>query len=165
MEKNGKRIEFKMSMISQERAVFLGEYSRPLDDKRRLTVPSKWRFSGDDSEKAYLALPNLSNGSITLYPPEMTEKIYEKVSQMGISNQEKQRVLVQLFRKGETLGCDKQGRITLSEKLMEHAGVTREIQLVGDFTNFQIWNPQRLDEWLAVGGSANVETILGELGL
>ena len=153
-----------MSAIEKERTVFLGEYTRPLDDKRRLTVPSKWRFTGDDSDKAYLALPN-PNGSITLYPPEMTETLYQKVSQMGMSNQDRQRVLMNIFRKGESLGCDKHGRITLSEKLISYAGIAKDGQLVGNLTTFQIWDPKRLDEWSAKEGSASVESILDELGI
>lgn len=155
---------FGMSNESKERAVYLGEYTRPVDDKRRLTVPSKWRFSGDDSDRAYLALPN-PNGSITLYPPEMTANLYAKMSQMGMANQDRQRVIMNIFRKGESLGCDKQGRIMLPEKLMSYAGIAKETLLVGGLATFQIWNPERFEEWSQMDGGVEVDDILGELGI
>lgn len=154
-----------MAQTNQQKAVYMGEYSRPIDEKRRLTVPSKWRFSGDDADQAYLALPN-PNGSITLYPPEMTSKLYQKVSEIGMANQQKQKVILNLFRKGESLGCDKQGRIMLSEKLMTYANIAKEALLVGGLATFQIWNPQNFEKW--VDEDVNEESIadvMSDLGI
>lgn len=159
-----KNIDTDMPTNRTARPLFMGEYSRPMDDKRRLTVPSKWRFSGDDGESAYLALPN-PNGSITLYPPEMADKLYEKVSQMGMANQSRQRVLLNIFRKGESLGCDKQGRISLTEKLASYAGISKETVLIGNLTTFQIWNPEKFEKWSNEEGGESVEDVLSELGI
>lgn len=143
----------------------MGEYSRPVDDKRRLTVPSKWRFSGDETDQAYLALPN-PNGSITLYPPEMTSNLYQKVLEIGMGNQQKQKVILNLFRNGENLGCDKQGRIMLSERLMSYANIKKDALLVGGLTTFQIWNPQNFEKWASEGISKEiVADVMSELGI
>jgi MraZ protein len=40
-----------------DKSLYVGEYQHTLDDKHRLTIPSKWRFDGDE-EDVYLALPN-----------------------------------------------------------------------------------------------------------
>ena len=154
-----------MAQVNQQKAVYMGEYSRPVDDKRRLTVPSKWRFSGDETDRAYLALPN-PNGSITLYPPEMTANLYQKVSEIGMANQQKQKVILNLFRNGESLGCDKQGRIMLSERLMAYANIAKDALLVGGLTTFQIWNPQNFEKWASEGISKEiVADVMSELGI
>lgn len=154
-----------MAQINQQKAVYMGEYTRPMDDKRRLTVPSKWRFSGDETEQAYLALPN-PNGSITLYPPEMTAKLYQKVSEIGMADQQKQKVILNLFRKGESLGCDKQGRIMLSEKLMAYANIAKEALLIGGLATFHIWNPQNFEKWDSEGIDDQMKAnVLSELGI
>ncbi|MBO6102588.1 MAG: mraZ [Opitutales bacterium] len=155
-----------MATTKSGKAIFVGEYSRPMDDKRRLTFPSKWRFSGDDEDTAYLALPN-PNGSIILYPPAMVEQVYEKVSQTGMANQARQRVLTKIFRAGESVGCDKQGRISLSEKLVAHAGIKKDTVLTGNLTNIQIWEPERLRKWSEEGddGGESLNDVLTELGL
>lgn len=161
---NGENITF-MANTKSGKAVFVGEYSRPMDDKRRLTLPSKWRFFGDDDDNAYLALPN-PNGSIILYPPEMLEQLYQKVSQMGMANQARQKVLMKIFRNGESIGCDKQGRISLPEKLVNYAGIKKETSLIGNLTNIQIWNPDKLNEWSKdEDGDESLDDVLAELGL
>lgn len=130
MEENGKLREKMSSEIKERAYYYAGEYKRSLDDKRRLIVPAKWRFSGDDKDNAYLALPN-PNGSITVYPPNMLEKLDEKISQAGLTNPSRQRVLLKIFRNGERFGCDKQGRISLTDKLMSMAGIAKDAILVG----------------------------------
>ncbi len=143
---------------------FAGEYSRTLDAKRRLIIPSKWRFSGDDSDNAYLALPNPS-GSIVVYPPSMLASLNEKISKAGLSDPNMQRTLINIFRKGERFGCDKQGRISLTEKLMEHAGITRDVVLVAAYNTFHIWDPTRLDKWTNEGDPMDTIEALKSLNL
>ncbi len=142
---------------------YVGEFEKPLDDKRRLTVPSKWRFKGDDSDVAYLAIPNV-NGSISVYPPSMIAKLMETVSKVGMSNPSAQRQILRLFGSGDRFGCDKQGRIVLSEKLMKHAGIEKETVAAGALTHFQIWNPERYKKYLEEGDESP-ESILEKLGL
>lgn len=153
-----------MSNAISNKVFFVGKHERPLDDKRRLTVPSKWRFSGDDSEQAFLALPNLA-GSIIVYPPEMAARIYEKVSQIGMSNPAKQRDISAIFSRAQWLGCDKQGRIMLDEELLRHAAISKDSVLVGGLTNFQIWNPKKFVAWLGSGSESGISSTLSELGL
>lgn len=147
MEENGKLREKMSSEIKERAYYYAGEYKRSLDDKRRLIVPAKWRFSGDDKDNAYLALPN-PNGSITVYPPNMLEKLDEKISQAGLTNPSRQRVLLKIFRNGERFGCDKQGRISLTDKLMSMAGIAKDAILVGAYQTFQIWDPERFDKFI-----------------
>ena len=83
-----------------------------------------------------------------------------------MANQQKQKVILNLFRKGESLGCDKQGRIMLSEKLMAYANIAKEALLVGGLATFQIWNPQNFEKW--VDEDVNEESIadvMSDLGI
>ncbi len=119
---------------------YLGTYARPLDEKRRLTVPSKWRTKGDDSENAYIALPN-PNGCITVFPPKEVEIMYESARKSG--DAEKKKAISKFFRRGDTVGCDRQGRLALPESLLAHAGIDREVFLFGDYNKFEVWNPAK----------------------
>ena len=94
----------------------------------------KWRISGGDN--TYLALPNPS-GYITVYPPKMIERLEEKVSEANLSDTEAQSLLMELFSKADSFGCDKQGRINLSDKLLTHAGIKGKAVLVGKFSTLR----------------------------
>lgn len=152
-------------MVSLEKTLYVGEYRHTLDDKARLTIPSKWRFSGDE-EDVYLALPNPS-GCITIYPPKMVAKLNAKVSEVSLGNRKAQKALTRLFSQADHFGCDKQGRIKLSEKLASHAGLTKECVLVGSFATFSLWNPERYSAYLEEDTEENDEmaAILSELGV
>ncbi|MBL6826871.1 MAG: mraZ, partial [Opitutales bacterium] len=123
-------------MSSNGTTFFVGEFTHALDSKGRVTIPSKWRISGGDN--TYLALPNPS-GYITVYPPKMIERLEEKVSEANLSDTEAQSLLMELFSKADSFGCDKQGRINLSDKLLTHAGIKGKAVLVGKFSTFAIW--------------------------
>ena len=96
---------------------FVGEFTHALDPKGRLTIPSKWRIPG--GENTYLALPN-PGGYITVYPPKMVGRLEEKVAEASFSDVRAQALLMELFSKAHSFGCDKQGRINLNDKLLEH---------------------------------------------
>ena len=128
------------------RSVFVGEFSHQLDDKNRLCIPSKWRFLGDN-EDVYLALPN-PLGCITVYPPKMVARLEEKVAEISLGDSRGQKVLAKLFSQADTFGCDKQGRITLTEKLVQHAHIQKNILLAGSYVTFNLWEPGRYAQYL-----------------
>ena len=145
--------------------VFVGEFLHQMDVKNRLCIPSKWRFVGDNDD-VYLALPN-PIGCITIYPPKMIERLEEKVSQVSLGDIQGQKVLAKLFSQADTFGCDKQGRITLSEKLIHHAKLEKNALLVGGYATFNIWAPETYKNYMNVSEVEENEMskLLQHLGL
>lgn len=152
-------------MALKDRSLYVGEFQHSLDSKNRLTIPAKWRFVGDE-EEVYLALPN-PIGCVSVYPPKMVGKLEEKVEQVSLGNKKGQRALARLFSKADYFGCDKSGRINLNEKLIAHAGLDKEVILVGNFVTFNIWNIQRYQTYLENADDTEDELteILTELGV
>jgi len=145
--------------------VFVGEFLHQMDAKNRLCIPSKWRFSGDN-EDVYLALPN-PIGCITIYPPKMVERLEGKVSEVSLGDIKGQKVLAKLFSQADTFGCDKQGRITLSEKLVKHAHLEKNALLIGSYVTFNIWEPDKYKAYLESSNTEENEMsqLLQQLGL
>jgi len=148
-----------------DKSLYVGEFQHALDVKNRLTIPAKWRFAGDE-EEVYLALPN-PIGCVTIYPPKMVAKLEEKVSDVSLGNKKGQKALAKLFSKADTFGCDKHGRINLNEKLIAHACLGKDAVLAGSYVTFNIWNPEKYEEYLKSENDENDEMslILTELGL
>tara|TARA_B100001093_G_scaffold127889_2_gene120330 strand:+ start:544 stop:990 length:447 start_codon:yes stop_codon:yes gene_type:complete len=140
---------------------FVGEFTHALDPKGRLTIPSKWRISGGDN--TYLALPN-PGGYITVYPPKMVSRLEEKVAEASLSDARAQALLMELFSKAHSFGCDKQGRINLNDKLLEHAGVHDKAVLVGNFSAFAIWSEKGYSKRESAD-QRNIFDAMRELGL
>jgi MraZ protein len=140
---------------------FVGEFTHALDPKGRLTIPSKWRISGGES--TYLALPN-PGGYITVYPPKMVARLEEKVAEASFSDTRTQALLMELFSKAHSFGCDKQGRINLNDKLLEHAGIKKKAVLVGNFSAFAIWSEDQYSKRESAD-QRNIFDAMRELGL
>jgi len=149
-------------MATNGTTFFVGEFIHALDAKGRVTIPSKWRIQG--GENTYLALPNPS-GYITVYPPKMIERLEEKVSEASLSDPQAQSLLMELFSKADSFGCDKQGRINLSDKLLDHAGIKGKAVLVGKFSSFAIWSEDRRKTEGDDAGERNIFDAMRGLGL
>ena len=148
-------------MSESSTTFFVGEFTHALDPKGRLTIPSKWRISG--GENTYLALPN-PGGYITVYPPKMVGRLEEKVAEASFSDVRAQALLMELFSKAHSFGCDKQGRINLNDKLLEHAGIQGKAVLVGNFSAFAIWSEDRYAKRESAD-QRNIFDAMRELGL
>ena len=148
-------------MSESNTTFFVGEFTHALDPKGRLTIPSKWRIPG--GENTYLALPN-PGGYITVYPPKMVGRLEEKVAEASFSDVRAQALLMELFSKAHSFGCDKQGRINLNDKLLEHAGIQGKAVLVGNFSAFAIWSEDRYAKRESAD-QRNIFDAMRELGL
>ena len=148
----------------EERALtyFVGEFTHSLDSKGRVTIPSKWRIPGGDN--TYLALPN-QDGYITVYPPKMVARLEENMGEAKLSDVRRRALSMELFSRADSFGCDKQGRINLSEDLLSHAGIKGKAVLAGNFTDFSIWSEDRYKKRKKTNETVNIFDAMRELGL
>ncbi len=128
---------------------FVGEFRHSIDDKGRLTIPSQWRPKVDSEENNFLALPSLTERSVTVYPPKMIEQLNEKISQISMGDREGQRAVRRLMSKAHAFCCDKQGRINLNDKLINHAGLKKSVVLLGEASKFMIFDEELYDQLMA----------------
>ena len=156
-------------MAPPSKVIYTGEYRHSRDAKGRLTIPSKWRPRAGEEDEDYLALPNPSNRSITIYPPRRAAKFIERMEELSIVNPEEQVALVKLSAIAQSFTYDSQGRMSLSDKLLKYAGIEgKEVVLQGNFSTFSIWNPERYDSVVADDvdkQSEELSELLPKLGL
>ena len=150
-----------MPELPQKFKTYASKFVKQLDEKRRVTSPSKWRFEGDDADNAYLAIVT-SYGAIEVLPPQRAAIILENISKISVANPAKRRVLAKFLENSCTFGCDKQGRIMLNEDILKRAGIEKDVCLAGMGTSFELWNPQKREEWLAQSDDSIDEISLAE---
>lgn len=119
--------------------VYAGTFEHRLDGRNRVAVPSQWRVPGDEGNY-YFAWKH-PDGFIEIYPPDMLQELLDATKDVKRSNKNGRTVVRRIFANGHYFGCDSQGRILLPKKLLEHAGIEKEVVLVGAGRNFQLWNP------------------------
>lgn len=151
-------------MVAFEQGFYAGKHQHNLDAKKRLTVPSKWRYAGDEHAE-YLAYPDPS-GCITVYPPRMVEELKAKLSAIKSSDIKGQRAIMQFLGEADQFTIDKNGRINLSEHLYVAAGIEKAVLLVGTVNKFHLWNPERYGTYVAPQeGEGDLTDTLSELGI
>lgn len=143
MGESGEQNQINMSDRGATMA-YIGEFQHQLDARNRVTVPSSWRVDGDEGNY-YFAWPH-PEGCIVVYPPEMQEELLEKAKAIRQSDVRGQAALRKLFGKGFKFGCDKQGRILLPDALKSHAGIEKQVSLIGLGHYFQVWDAAKREQ-------------------
>jgi MraZ protein len=102
-------------------------FERKLDDKRRLTIPAELR----DEFKSGVVLTRGFKDYLHLYPKAVWDEEVEPQLQGNILDERTADLNVQ-FRMGrvESRIDEKQGRITLEQHHLDHAGITHEVVAV-----------------------------------
>ncbi len=140
--------------------MFLGEYSHTLDDKSRLTIPSKFR---DQLDRGVVITRGL-DGCLFLFTREDWDRLTATMSEQLSFTQKSARDLVRLFFSGATDTIpDRQGRILIPSFLREYAQLGDEVVIIGANTRLEIWNP---DKWRAclTEVESRAETIAEQFG-
>jgi MraZ protein len=119
---------------------FTHNFRHSIDAKHRLTLPSKWRFTGDDDPSAYLVVPH-PDRYLVAYPPWHLDWIESRVNSLDFVDDEQDPMSV-IIGSSISLGVDSQGRITLPEELLAHARIDKEAVLVGMWKSFRIESPE-----------------------
>ena len=156
--------------MSEEHTVgdtYAGTFMKVLDEKRRITIPAKWRFKDDDGENSYLAIlvKYGTYNAVRVMPPDMAAELRSKISKIPITNVAKQRALAKFLQNACTFGCDKQGRIMLDESILAKADIKKEVCMAGMGANFDLWNPEHRADWLGESPDDDDTALLEELGI
>jgi MraZ protein len=125
---------------SRER-YFVGDFRHTLDAKNRLSIPSKWRFKGDE-EVEFVVFPHPS-GYLMVLPPAEAEKLRKAVFEQQLGDDTAQKWQYKTFSQADSLQLDANGRFTIPEKLKQKVGINRDVVLIGMMTKYAIWSPER----------------------
>ena len=116
---------------------FLGQYEHAIDKQRRIAIPREWR--GKDKMVFYL-LPGRDQ-TVQILPEKLfMEEVYEKARKVSFASRGKGQALANIGKFAHRSVCDKQGRISLTPLLMEHAQLEDSglVQLTGSITKIEL---------------------------
>jgi len=142
---------------------YTGRFRHTLDDKNRLTIPSTWRSAHAESD-TFLATPH-PDGYVAVLPPAEVDKLYEKVSQKALTDRDAQDAFQRFFSESLTFTFDKQGRISLTDELRQHAGIAKDAVLVGSFTMFAIYSPEKWEKAQQRTSGENFGDLMRRIGI
>ena len=117
----------------------IGKYSAKLDDKNRLFVPAKLR--GELGEEFYVTLGvNCGRRCLTIYTKADWETVVANYNRLPLSQRSAATSL--LFMNASECAPDKQFRFTLTQFLLDYAGIARDVMIVGRAGQAEIWDAE-----------------------
>jgi MraZ protein len=120
---------------------FRGHFEYQLDAKNRLTVPAKFRasFSG-----GLVLARHWLDPCVAVFTPEGFERFTDSfIGDMHPLSPERTR-LSRFFAAGSAdVELDSAGRVTVGAQFLEHAGIQKEVVIVGNVTQLEIWDGAR----------------------
>ena len=120
--------------------MLIGEYAHTLDQKGRVNFPAKLLTDLGD----HFILSKGLDGCLFVYSMEEWGNLETKIKELPLT---KSRTLQRYFFAGAAdVEVDKQGRIVIPAKLREHAGLEKEIMIIGASSRAEIWDKERWNQ-------------------
>ena len=126
---------------SQPQKFFAGEFRHSIDEKNRITIPSRWRRNEGEE---FIILPEPQHQFLLVMSQEEFASMSAKAeNNSAISARDRRIFLRHLHSRAEHGTADRQGRLVLPEDMCRQLGLKGEVALVGGRGRFEIWNLQK----------------------
>ncbi len=125
-------------------AQFFGEYTRNVDDKGRITIPTSFRDILGDGE---FIIAIGSGEYLTVYTAEDWGEYFEKRLVDDDADAEKVAEIRAIARTVHPVKFDAQGKVGVPDKHRKHAEISEgvEVAIIGIGNRIEIWNKNKLD--------------------
>ena len=122
----------------------IGKYPAKLDDKNRLFVPAKLRAELGEDFFVTLGV-NCGRSCLTVYTAEDWQTLVQNYNALPISQRAAATSLI--FMNANQCSPDKQFRFSLTQFLLDYAGIGRDVMIVGRAGQAEIWDAETFREF------------------
>jgi MraZ protein len=116
--------------------MLLGEHEHALDEKNRLTLPSKLRGAFADGVVVSRGL----DGCLLAWPVEAWRTMVERLETVDQFSADGRKIRRHYFSGASPGELDKQGRLVIPATLLAAVGITREVTVAGVSDHLEIWD-------------------------
>ena len=128
--------------------MFISTFENKLDKKGRVSVPATFRSHLSSlGYNGVVCYPSFTNPSIEFCPQSRIEKIIETIDSLNPFEENRDIFSTSILANSQQLNFDTEGRVTLTEKLIEHTGVKEKVVFVGQGKTFQMWEPSEFKKF------------------
>lgn len=116
--------------------MLLGEHEHALDEKNRLTLPSKLRGAFGDGVVVTRGL----DGCLLAWPVDAWGEMANRLKSVDQFSADGRKIRRHFFSGAAQGELDKQGRLVIPATLLAAAGITREVTVAGVSDHLEIWD-------------------------
>ena len=119
-----------------------------IDAKGRVSIPARFREYLNATYGDQLILLDM-DGCIFAYPlEEWRRRFSERFRELPTHRESTRRFVRQMYGRATPCEIDRQGRILLTARLREGAGIEKEAVIVGLENKFEIWGRERWERMM-----------------
>lgn len=126
----------------------LGEYECKMDAKGRMRLPSGLIGQLGEAEEHNFVINRGFENCLMLYPEDVWATISEQVNRLNQYNKKEREFQRYFYRGAQKLSLDGADRILLSKRLLEYAGIEKEVILAAVNDRIEIWSREQYDQML-----------------
>jgi MraZ protein len=140
--------------------MFLGEFRHNLDAKNRLFIPAKFR---EELGESFVIAKLMRGECLRVCSVAEWDKYIEPIRNMKRKDSEK--ILRALTKEAIQVSPDSQGRVLLSNALVQKAGLEKNAVIIGCNDYVEIWAEDAYNKMLADEDEGEMLEILESIGL
>ncbi len=124
--------------------MLVGEYNCTMDNSRRVSIPASFKKVLNSD----LIVSKGIEKCLYVFRREDWEVIAQKLTQQPFTKAST-RQFVRAFTSGSyEVEVDVKGRICLTQKLVEYAGLEKDCIILGNYSRAEIWSEKAYEEYL-----------------
>ena len=128
--------------------MFLSSYENKLDKKGRVSVPANFRSHLNSlGYNGFVAYPSFNHEALEACSEDRIEKLSSTIDSLNPFEEKRDYFATSVLSESVNLQFDTEGRVSLTEKLLNHAKIKSNILFVGLGKTFQIWEPKSFEKF------------------
>ena len=130
--------------------MFLSSFENKIDKKGRVSVPANFRSHLNSlGYNGFISYPSFNHNALEACTQDRIEKLSNAIDSLNPFEEKRDYFATSVLSESENLQFDTEGRVSISEKLLDHAKIKSNILFVGLGKTFQIWDPNNFHKFKA----------------
>lgn len=153
---------YKWDRVVNQKIMLIGEYKHTLDDKKRISLPSKFRTQIGKK----IVITHGLDGCLFLYPQKEWGVISEKLGALGMGQADTRGFNRFMLSGASEVTVDSVGRILIPEHLRSFAKIKSKVVFAGVYNRLEIWDENGWETYKSqvVKNADQMAQKLGDIG-
>ncbi len=128
--------------------MFLSSFVNKIDKKGRVSVPATFRSHINTlGYNGFISYPSFNHSALEACSQDRIEKLSNTIDSLNPFEEKRDYFATSILSESVNLQFDTEGRVSLTEKLLNHANIKSNILFVGLGKTFQIWEPKTFEKF------------------
>ena len=131
--------------------MFLSSFENKIDKRGRVSVPATFRSHLNSmGYNGFISYPSFNHSALEACSQDRIEKLSNTIDSLNPFEEKRDYFATSILSESENLQFDTEGRVSLSDKLLNHSKIKNNVLFVGLGKTFQIWEPKTFEKFKIV---------------